>query len=96
MIKIDITESEFDILFSESGTFRQRVRATFNSSEVSSLSFVNREIRRQFSANTKIAAIKWFRQYCSDTGETFGFNFGDNKYPGLSDSKNFVEKALAS
>jgi hypothetical protein len=47
-------------------------------------------------ANNKIAAIKWFRQYCQDTGETFGLKCGDLKYPGLSDSKTFVEKAFES
>ena len=97
MIKIQITENEFDTLYAESGSFRQRVRSSFNSGEVSTLSFVNREIRRQFKATqNKLGAIKWFRQYCSDTGETFGLDFNGYGYPGLADSKKFVEKAFES
>lgn len=97
MIKINITETEFNTLFNESYSFRQRVYSSLNSGEISTLSFVNREIKRQFGmANNKIAAIKWFRQYCQDTGEKFGFDCGNFKYPGLSDSKRFVEKAFES
>ena len=97
MIKINITETEFNTLFNESDSFRQRVFSSLNSGEISTLSFVNLEIKRQFgNTNNKIGAIKWFRQYCQDTGETFGLKCGDLKYPGLSDSKTFVEKAFVS
>jgi tRNA G26 N,N-dimethylase Trm1 len=96
---INLTDSEFDVLFSYSEDFRKRVRLTCRAPKESpkesanELSFVQSEIRRQFP-NDKLTAIKWFRQYCSDTGANFGFDFNGYKYPGLADSKEFVEQAL--
>lgn len=103
-INISLTEDEMEMVMSQSATFRYIVTRTLGNAQVDLGKMVKPTeaqlmdqlrtyVRNNFGSNSKIAGIKYVRQWAADNRNNLSFATYESLY-GLANAKRFVEDLI--